>query len=201
MHTTDVVAVLGATDIYLIDQIMKGRYTVGDTILDAGCGRGRNLHWFLRNGFVIYGVDANPAAIQELQQANSALPPGRFAVGNVENLSFSAAFFDAIICSAVLHFARSTDHFFAMLDSLFRVLKPGGSLFIRMASDIGIEERAEPLGGGVFYLPDGSSRFLLTRQLLADMEHRYRFLWLEDFKTVNVADLRSMSTLVLQKLS
>ena len=35
---------IGNTDIYLIDQIMKNRYNQQDKILDAGCGNGRNLH-------------------------------------------------------------------------------------------------------------------------------------------------------------
>jgi tellurite methyltransferase len=199
MIHADVLAVLGRTDIYLIDQIMKGRYPAGVVLLDAGCGSGRNLHWFLRNGFEIYGIDADTGVIQELIRQNPSLPLERFRVNAVEDLSFKKHFFDGIISSAVLHFAKNTDHFFLMMDEMYRVLKPGGNLFIRMTSDIGIENRVQSLGNGVYLIPDGSRRFLLTRSLLDQVMKRYSFSFLEDFKTVNVHDIRCMSTLVLQK--
>lgn len=199
MISADVTSVVGATDIYLIDQIMKGRYQKGDRLLDAGCGWGRNLHWFLRNGFEMYAVDANAEAIAELKLAYPVVPANRFSIALVEKTDFDAAFFDGIISSAVLHFARSTAHFFSMMDEMYRVLKTGGTLFIRMTSDIGIENRVQPVSEGVYQLPDGSNRFLLTRLLLQQVISRYAFAFLEDFKTVNVNDLRCMSTLVLQK--
>ncbi|MGI8600436.1 MAG: class I SAM-dependent methyltransferase [Chitinophagaceae bacterium] len=195
----DLITVLGSTDIYLIDQIMKSRYIQGDVLLDAGCGTGRNLHWFLQNNFEIYAIDTDPAVIQYLTQENKNLPPGRFRINAVEHISFDRDFFDGIISSAVLHFAKNKTHFFEMMDEMYRVLKPGGTLFIRMASDIGIEDRVQPLEDHNFLLPDGSTRFLLTRSLLEQLWSRYSFAYLDDFKTVNVNDIRCMSTLMLQK--
>ena len=199
MINQDITTVLGATDIYLVDQIMKGRYKTGDVILDAGCGWGRNMHWFLRNNFKIYGIDTDPIVINELVRENKALPPGRFRAEAVERSSFDREFFDGIISSAVLHFAKGTAHFFQMMDEMHRILKGGGTLFIRMASNIGIENRVQPIGDGIFCIPDGSTRYLLTRDLLEQVLSRYSFSFLEDFKTVNVADLRCMRTLVLHK--
>ena len=199
MINSDVFNVIGGTDIYLIDQILKGRYLSGDVILDAGCGSGRNLHWFLKNKFEVYGVDADASAIYKLMEQNNTLPPDRFRVNAVEQLSFDTHFFNGIISSAVLHFAKNTAHFFQMMDEMHRVLKPGGNLFIRMTSDIGIESRVRTLGDGVYLIPDGSTRFLLTRDLLDQLMRKYSFSFLEDFKTVNVDDARCMSTLVLQK--
>ncbi|RYE38052.1 MAG: class I SAM-dependent methyltransferase, partial [Sphingobacteriales bacterium] len=49
--------IVGQTDIYLLDQILKQRYVSGQRVLDAGCGTGRNLHWFMRNGFNVVGTD------------------------------------------------------------------------------------------------------------------------------------------------
>lgn len=199
MINDDVLTILGGTDIYLIDQIMKGRYQKGDVLLDAGCGGGRNLHWFLRNGFDMYAIDASPDAIQRLQQTYPSLPSDHCHTTAVEQTPFASAYFDGIISSAVLHFALNTAHFFAMMDEMYRVLKAGGTLFIRMASDIGIENRVQPLKIGVYQLPDGSTRFLLTRPLLEQILSRYSFSFLEPFKTVNVDDLRCMSTLLLRK--
>ena len=199
MMNEDVLAVLGRTDIYLVDQIMKGRYQKGDVLLDAGCGGGRNLHWFLRNGFEIYGIDTDAEKIQSLKELLPDLPSARFQTCPVERTNFASGFFDGIICSAVLHFARDEAHFFAMMDEQYHLLKKGGSFFIRMASDIGIKNQVRPVGNGVYQTPDGSTWFLLTRPLLDQVMEKYSFSFLEEFKTVNVNDLRCMSTLVLKK--
>ena len=193
----------GEIDIYLFDQLLKGRFDDCKTVLDAGCGFGRNLYYFLRNGYRVFGIDQNPEAIVEVQMLSQRLSPENssndFSVGLLEQMNFPNNFFDVVICSAVLHFAANTKHFFAMIAELVRLLKPGGNLFIRMTSNISIEEKVKPVSEGVYLLPDGSNRFLLTRPLLAQLMQQYPLSFAEDFKTVNVADLRCMSTLVLQK--
>jgi len=190
--------VIGATDIYLVDQIMKGRYKTNDTILDAGCGYGRNLHWFLRNNIVIYGVDQDANAVDDLQRRWPAVA-ARFRQSAVEKLPFENEQFDHIISSAVLHFAKNTEHFRQMIGEMARVLKPSGSLFIRMTSDIGIEDKVQLVGDGVYDIPDGSRRFLLTRAELADVMRKDGLTFLEPLKTVNVNDIRCMSTVVLRR--
>jgi len=177
---------------------MKGRYKPDDKILDAGCGYGRNLHWFLRNDIVIYGVDQDPAAIHDLQRRYPAFA-GRFRVGAVEKIPFVDGLFDHIISSAVLHFARDTVHFRQMIAEMVRVLGPSGSLFIRMTSDIGIENAVRLAGDGVYDIPDGSRRFLLTRALLEDVMEENGLSFLEPLKTVNVNDVRCMSTVMLRR--
>ncbi len=189
---------LSHTDIYLIDQILKGRYKPGDHILDAGCGNGRNMYWFLQNGYDINGIDSNVVAIDQLKASYPAQSE-RFRVASIEHSGFPAGQFDHIICSAVLHFARDTSHFQSMLAGLVNLLKPGGILFIRMTSDIGIEDKVNLQADGVYSIPDGSARFLLTRKLLADCMRQYNLSFAEPLKTTNVADERCMSTLVLEK--
>jgi tellurite methyltransferase len=190
--------VIGATDIYLVDQIMKGRYRQGDIILDAGTGYGRNLHWFVRSDMVIYGIDLDGRAIQELRARYPKIAE-RFQQGSVDRLPVGDAHFDHVISSAVLHFATDFAHFHRMITEMVRVLKPGGSLFIRMTADIGIENKVRRVGDGVYEIPDGSRRFLLTRTLLAEMMRKNGLSFLEPLKTVNVDDIRCMSTLVLRK--
>ncbi len=190
---------LGQTDIYLIDQIMKDRYKPADIILDAGCGRGRNMYWFLYNGFNINGIDISEVAIEQLKDIYPDLHAGSLLVSSLENVPYADNHFDHIICSAVLHFAESTAQFNLMLSEMVRMLKPGGSLFIRMTSDIGIETKVELIGDGVFKIPDGSTRFLLTRQLLDASVRQHNLSLIEPLKTVNVDDVRCMSTLLLRK--
>jgi ubiquinone/menaquinone biosynthesis C-methylase UbiE len=189
---------IGNTDIYLLDQILKNRYAASDRILDAGAGGGRNLHWFVQNGNPVYAVDQNPDAVVVLRQNYPAVPKDHFQTAAVDQLPFEANFFKHIICCAVLHFAESQAHFDAMFGELLRVLEPGGSLFIRVATDISLADKMKPLGNGRYHLPDGTDRFLLTKSILEQVFKSYQLNWLEPFKTVNVDDLRCMATLVLQ---
>ncbi len=195
---TTIAALLGQTDIYLIDQIMKDRYTKNEKILEAGCGGGRNMHWFIQNGFEIFGIDSSEAAILNLKNKFPQMKEN-FQIASVEQLPFEDNFFDHVISSAVLHFATSVAHFNNMMAEMIRVLKPNGTLFIRMTSDIGIEDKVELLSNGNYKIPDGSMRFLLTKSLLAACLQEFNLSFAEPLKTVNVDDMRCMSTLVLQK--
>lgn len=198
-YSNSINQILGETDIYLADQIMKGRYQINDKILDAGCGTGRNLHWFLQNNISIYGIDTNEDVISNLKTKFPLLPAERFQQSSVEKIPFENNYFDHVISSAVLHFADTTFQFYFMMAEMIRVLKPKGSLFIRMTSDIGIENKVELISNGVYNIPDGSKRFLLTRPILADLIQKYKLSFLEPLKTVNVDDIRCMTTLLLQK--
>jgi len=194
---------LGNIDIYLLDQILKGRFEQSFKILDAGCGEGRNLIYFIRNGYQVYGIDKNEDSIQMLKHivgsVNNSYPADRFIVGNVEKLPYQSHEFDTIISSAVLHFAENKEVFTRMMSELVRVLKPNGILFARMASDVGMKDKIKPLGDGKFFLPDGSVRYLLTKNHLNEFMNKFEFDFLEPFKTVIVDDKRCMSTLVLRK--
>lgn len=196
----NIAALLGQTDIYLLDQIMKGRYTAGETrILDAGAGAGRNLHWFVEEGFEVYGTDRDPAAVEALRERYPGLPAETFQVAAVEDLPFPDAYFQHVISSAVLHFADSEAHFERMFGEMVRVLRPGGSLFIRMTTDVGLTQTMLPLGQGRFALPDGTARFLLTRPMLERLMLQHGLQWLEPFKTVLVDGVRSMAVVVLMR--
>jgi tellurite methyltransferase len=203
MGVEELKAELGGIDIYLLDQVMKNRYESTDAILDAGCGDGRNLIWFMRNGFDIQGVDASAEAIASLRNTASSLGISdgdrRFLTATVESLPLGDEMYDHVICNAVLHFASNPDHFMSMFSALWRVLRIGGTLFIRMTSDFGIESKVRHIGHGVYQIPDGSQRFLLTTSLLDQLQFQFKFSWIEPLKTVNVDDLRCMSTLVLRK--
>ena len=186
------------TDIYLIDQILKGRYTSRERILDAGCREGRNLNWFYHNGFDLWGVDTEPEAIEQIK-ANYPKVATQFRVEEIANLSFASNTFDHILCMAVLHFAQSETHFIQMFEQLLRVLKPAGTLLIRMTSTIGDAATMQHLQDGRYALADGSERFLLTPEHIASLQKKHRFQLLEPIKTTNVQDLRYMTTLAIQK--
>ncbi len=193
----------GNIDIYLFDQLLKGRYDHCRKIIDVGCGGGRNIVYFLKNGFEVYGIDQDANAIAHVKQLANELVPGyptdNFKVANVEDMPFPDATFDLAICSAVLHFAENSGHFDQMLRSVWRVIKPGGFLFARLASDIGIENLVQPIGNGRYRLPDGSIRFLVSEQDLVRYTKELSGSLHEPIKTTNVQNLRCMTTWCLKK--
>ena len=189
---------IGGIDIYLLDQVLKGRYDSDAVILDAGCGNGRNLKWFYDNFFSFYGVDTNANRIEAAKERYPKLSDN-FSIQNLDVLNFDNNTFDHIICSAVLHFAQNTQHFLNMFSELIRVLKPRGSLFIRMTTLKSMEEFAKPISDGVYLLPDNTNRFLLNDTLLNGLLSMYNLRFLEPLKYVNVDNKRSMCTLVLRK--
>lgn len=198
-------AEFGDIDIYLFDQILKDRIGPGDRVLDAGCGSGRNLVYLLRAGADVAAVDRNPQAIAEVRRLAArlapGLPPDRFRVEALDQLSFPDGTFTVVISSAVLHFVADDAEFDRVLDSLWRVLAPGGLLFARLATTIGMESRVRPLGNRRFTLPDGSERYLPDERMLMDETARLGGLLLEPLKTTIVQDQRAMTTWVVRKNS
>ncbi len=65
----------GGIDIYLFDQLLKGRLTSSTRLLDAGCGGGRNLIYFLRTGYDVYGVDESSRSIAQVRGLAASLAP------------------------------------------------------------------------------------------------------------------------------
>lgn len=189
---------LMGTDIYLLDQIMKGTYQPGHKILDAGCGKGRNMRWFANNGFDIFGCDQNADSMIAAQDFTK-LTADHFCTAELTDLPYEKGIFDHVICNAVLHFAASTSHFMEMVNGLHGVLKSGGSLFVRMTSTFGLPNNYTALGNGRFLLQDGSERFLLTTELLNRVKAELGFVQIEPVKSVLVEELRAMTTLVLKK--
>lgn len=194
----------GNIDIYLFDQLLKGRIGPGMSILDAGCGDGRNLVYFLREGYDVCGVDRSERAIAAVRQLAEQLSAGqqveeRFRMEPLEKMSFANDSFDVVISCAVLHFAEDDRHFQQMVSELWRVLKPGGLFFARLASTIGLEDRVQPLGHNRFLLPDGTEWYLVNEEILRRTAEKWHGQVIEPIKTVQVEHQRCMTTWVMKK--
>ena len=195
----------GPIDIYLFDQILRGRIAPPPLrIFDAGFGGGRNIVYFLREGYDVYGVDADPhavAAVRDLAAhvAPKPLPASNFLCQLLDRISFPEASADVVISSAVLHFASNDADFNAMLQGSWRMLKPGGMFFCRLASSIGIESLILPITGRRHLLPDGSERYLVDEALLLRLTDDLGGELLDPIKTTVVQSQRAMTTWVIRK--
>ena len=187
----------GDLDIYLFDQLLRGRLDARLRILDAGCGDGRNLRYLLARGYDCWGIDRDAGAVNQVRGLAAAAgldqPESRFVVGEVDRLPWPDASRDAVICSAVLHFADDSAHFQRMVQEMWRVLAPGGLLFSRLASTIGIEHLVGP-GGRRVRLPDGSDRFVVDEALLMTCAGRLDARLADPLKTTVVQGMRAMTT-------
>lgn len=193
----------GEIDIYLFDQLLRGRVAPGMRILDAGCGSGRNLVYLLRQGYEVFGVDRDPRSVDDVRRLAARLapnlPPGNFRAEGVESMSFPNAFADVVISSAVLHFARDDNQFQHMLEGTWRALKPGGLLFCRLASSIGLEHQVMRVTGRRFLLPDGSERYLVDEALLTHAVNDLGGQMVDPLKTTVVQNERCMTTWVVRR--
>jgi SAM-dependent methyltransferase len=196
----------GPIDVYLFDQLLRGRIAPGMRVLDAGCGGGRNLVFLLRQGYEVLALDESPGAVEAVRDLARRLAPGlpatNFRCAPLEANGFPDHAADVVISSAVLHFARDEAHFRAMLLGSWRLLAPGGLFFCRLASSIGIEgfaQPAVPLGGRRFLLPDGSERFLVDQPYLLRWTAELGGTLLDPLKTTVVQEQRAMTTWVMRK--
>ena len=203
MRRGELASHFGDIDIYVFDQLLRERIGPGMRILDAGCGAGRNLVYMMRSGFDVWGIDERADAVDAARALARDLAPhlgaDRFSVQRVEALPFADASFDAVISSAVMHFARDEAHWQAMLREMWRVLAPGGLLFARLASTLGHESRVRPLGDRRFIMPDGHERFLVDDEMLLAATRALGGELLDPLKTTVVSGMRSMTTWVVGK--
>ena len=173
------------------------------TILDAGCGGGRNIVYLLREGYEVFGADADAASVESVRalarRVAPALPASNFRVETVEGMSFADACADVVISNTVLHLAAGDTQFEAMLQGSWRVLKPGGLFFCRVASTIGMESRMVRIEGRRFRSPDGAERYLVDAAMLLALTERLGGELADPLKTTVVHNMRSMTTWVMWK--
>jgi len=194
----------GDIDIYIFDQILKGRFQPHHKIIDMGCGNGRNLYYFLKNQYWVCGVDYNDAALNEAiltaSQLHPKLPTTNFQLNHIIDAEFEAESFDWVICNAVLHFAQNRSHFEEILFKMWAFLKPKGRFIARVASNIGIENNVTPIENGRHRLANGIEWFLVNEALLLEYSKKLNGQLFEPLKTTNVQNMRCMTTWCLEKL-
>jgi len=109
--------------VFLFEKLLKK----GDTVLDLGCGNGRWLETFKKQGVKYFGLDDSEKLIQIAQSKH---PDANFIKANALNLPFSNNYFDKVYSIAVFHQIPSDEFRFRFLEEAKRVLKPDGLLIL-----------------------------------------------------------------------
>ncbi|MBA3699582.1 MAG: class I SAM-dependent methyltransferase [Planctomycetes bacterium] len=173
-------------DIYLLDLVLRGIIRPGGTVLDIGCGAGRNLAVLAHASLTITAVDADPAAVASCSTLLNSLPGVHACtVARLPELRLDQSY-DAVICIAVLHFAPDQATFHRWADACWQRLAPGGIFLARLSTRIA--------------LPDVAAHFAY-RPTLGDLvacEQRWRASRIDPLKTTLVEDKRVMSTWTLR---
>jgi SAM-dependent methyltransferase len=128
---------------------------------------------------------------------STGLPDDNFQVGQIEKMLFPDEIADVVLCNSVIHFSRDASHFHAQLAQLWRVLRPGGMLFCRLGSRIGMD--FEPVRANIFRVGDGSEWFLVDEDMLLELTEELNAVLVDPLKTTIVQDYRCMTTWVLRK--
>jgi SAM-dependent methyltransferase len=138
----------------------------GARVLDGGCGLGDWTLFFARQGFSVAGLDLSR---QTVKQLHMRFPEAEFVDGDIRQTSFPDASFDAYFSWGVFeHFETGLQ---GCIKEAFRVLKPGGHLFISVPLDnlrhaiLGTFARPRTEVGNLRFYQWRLSRIELTREL------------------------------------
>lgn len=124
--------------------IAKFEQFKGRDLIEIGCGIATDGLEFAKNGARYVGVDLTPQSIEMARERFDLFGVnGTFHVVNAENgLPFSDNSFDHIYSFGVIHHSPNTE---AIVDEMYRVLRPGGSLTVMLYNRSSINYRIEIL--------------------------------------------------------
>ncbi len=195
--------VFGDIDLELLDLILKGYFSNVKRLLDVGCGDGRNLIYFLQKEFEIYAIDQDKSCVELVRYMvrNFERDPERIIHAAILDRTFSKNFFDAVLCSRVLHFSESEQSFLRSWYKMHEILKPGGLLYVSSDTMIGFERNVRRIDSEKWQFSDGSVRFLVSNELLQKMDIEKHFEWIAPMKTIHYGDHHAQVVFCLKKRS
>lgn len=111
------------------------------TVLDLGCGGGRNIEYFLTKADKVYGLDHSETSVKMASEINKkAIDTGRcqILVGDVKSLPFEDESIDIVTAFETIYFWDDIERCFK---EIYRVLKNGGQFLI--CNEVSSKERRD----------------------------------------------------------
>jgi ubiquinone/menaquinone biosynthesis C-methylase UbiE len=143
------------------------RYVV-KTLLELGCGQGRDSIFFASNGLNVHAIDSSKVAIeninQKIKEKNIALHLSHFEVR--QDLPFDSNYFDALY-SHMFYNMRFTDEELSYLfKESSRVLKNNGLLCFSVRSDKDVcYNKGKKIGSNIYEINGFQIRFFTKEQI------------------------------------
>jgi len=141
------------------------------TLLDVGCGAGRNAVPLARLGWRVVGTDSS----QPMLRAGAAREGGHhlhLANAEMAALPIQDASVDFIVAHGIWNLARSDQEFRSAIGEVARVARPGAALFVFTFSRHTLPADVEPVAGETFVFTQFSGApqcFLTEAQLLQEL--------------------------------
>ncbi|MFA4872586.1 MAG: methyltransferase domain-containing protein [Patescibacteria group bacterium] len=149
------------------------------TILDLGCGAGRDARYFSRKGLSVTAIDRSSSGIRAIQSRNSRI---HCIPGDMRTVKLKKNSFDVIYAHLSLHYFdnRTTRRIF---QKIHRALKPKGLFFVKCKSiDDPLCGKGKKAGPDMYYL--GHVRHFFSKAYMAEM--------LTSFKILNIRKTSSV---------
>jgi SAM-dependent methyltransferase len=143
------------------------------SVMDAGCGDGRNSEPLAEAGFHVTGVDASESALVSCRSRFAGRKNVKLVRSLLEDLPFPAGSFDAVICDHVLTHVEDVDR---VLGNFLRILRKGGYALMEFTSpQDSTYGKGERISGREF-LQEGVYLRYDTLDVVFEMMRRFRIL-------------------------
>jgi ubiquinone/menaquinone biosynthesis C-methylase UbiE len=109
------------------------------SVLDAGCGSGRDTNYLTEQGYQTTGLDISHGLLAE---ATKRFPDSTFIEGNLLDLPFANETFDGVWSHASLVHLETENDVRRALAEFSRVMKPGGVLHLLVKAQSGESKTA-----------------------------------------------------------
>lgn len=136
----------------LLDRFLDN--LLGEKVLDAGCGPGRDTEYFKEQGYQSVGIDSAQGMIEIAEETGEA----DYHVMDLRDLSFKEGKFSGIWCNTVMQFLDDEGKKQA-LSEFSRIMDEGGILYVTFKLGEGTHTREE----------DGLERRLITKREALNM--------------------------------
>ncbi|RDY33017.1 class I SAM-dependent methyltransferase [Lachnotalea glycerini] len=146
-----------------------------DTVLDLGCGGGRNTYMLASLGFQVLACDLHENMLEaarkkiELLELNETEKVS-FKIANMLSLPYENESIDYVLANGIYHNTSSVEEFITAIRETSRILKRGGHLCMNVFTDAFIEKDLIKKSEDYLYeTPDQLDMILLPEHKILDI--------------------------------